>query len=108
MARSLTITADAARQIGPNTPLRLDVAAALAYPDGSMTAGGLRREAKRGRLVIERVAGKDFTTLRHIENMRQSCRVEVKGQGSGSGPGNGSRAGRSSGAPPGLSSTVAC
>ena len=31
--------------IGPETPLRLDVAARLAFPDGSMTASGLRREA---------------------------------------------------------------
>jgi hypothetical protein len=30
---------------------------------GSMTASGLRREAARGRLQIERIAGKDFTTL---------------------------------------------
>ena len=28
-----------------------------------MTASGLRREAGRGRLVIERAAGKDYTTL---------------------------------------------
>ena len=46
-----------------DTPLRLGVAALLAFPDGSMTAPGLRREAARGRLVIERIAGKDYTTL---------------------------------------------
>jgi hypothetical protein len=39
-------------EVGDDTPLRLAVAAALAYPDGSMTASGLRREAARGRLVI--------------------------------------------------------
>ena len=49
-------------EIGPDTPLRLGVAAALAFPDGSMTASGLRREGARGRLVIERIAGKDYTT----------------------------------------------
>jgi hypothetical protein len=38
-------------KIGQDTPLRLSVAAAVAYPDGSMTASGLRREARRGRLV---------------------------------------------------------
>jgi transcriptional regulator with XRE-family HTH domain len=32
-------------RITPDTPLRLNVAAALAYPDGSMTAQGLRKEA---------------------------------------------------------------
>jgi hypothetical protein len=46
--------------ISADTPLRLDVAAALAYPDGSMTASGLRREHKRGRLIIERTAVKDY------------------------------------------------
>jgi len=42
-------------KITPDTPLRLEIAAALAFPDGSMTASGLRREAERGRLVIERM-----------------------------------------------------
>jgi hypothetical protein len=65
-------------KVKPDTPLRLDVAAALAYPDGSMSASGLRREAGRGRLVIERTAGKDYTTLHNIERMRELCRVEVK------------------------------
>jgi hypothetical protein len=64
--------------ITPTTPLRLAVAAALAYPDGSMTASGLRREAKRGRLVIERTAGKDYTTLAAIERMRELCRKPPK------------------------------
>ena len=62
----------------PDTPLRLDIAAALAYPDGSMTASGLRREAKRGRLVIERIAGKDYTTFGYINRMREQCRLETK------------------------------
>jgi hypothetical protein len=70
-------------EISIDAPLRLDVAAALAYPDGSMTASGLRREAARGRLVIERTAGKDYTTLRNIERMRELCRVEAKDPASG-------------------------
>jgi hypothetical protein len=65
-------------KITPDTPLRSGVAAALAFPDGSMTSSGLRREAERGRLAIERVAGKDYTTLANIERMRQACRVEAK------------------------------
>ena len=69
--------------ITPDTPLRLSVAAALAYPDGSMTASGLRREANRGRLAIERTAGKDYTTLANIERMRQLCRVERRALDSG-------------------------
>ena len=68
------------REVKPGDPLRLDVAAALAYPDGSMTASGLRREAARGRLAIERVAGKDYTTLAAIGEMRALCRVEARGR----------------------------
>src|ERR1700745_2705162 len=64
--------------IKPDDPLLLKVAPARAYPDGSMTASGLRREAARGNLVIERTAGKDYTTLRNIEHMRMLCRVPRK------------------------------
>jgi hypothetical protein len=63
---------------GKDTPMRLSKAARLAFPDGSIKSSGLRKEAKRGRLVIERIAGKDYTTLQHIEEMRQLCRVERK------------------------------
>jgi hypothetical protein len=70
-------------KITADTPLRLAAAAAIAYPDGSMTASGLRREAKRGRLVIERTAGKDYTTLGAIERMRELCRVEPTARVSG-------------------------
>ena len=69
-------------ELSPSAPLRLSVAAAVAFPDGSMSASGLRREAARGRLVIERIAGKDFTTLANIERMRELCRVEAKAPGS--------------------------
>src|SRR5690349_14226419 len=71
-------------EIAPDTPLRLGVAAALAFPDGSMTASGLRREGARGRLTIERIAGKDFTTLAHIADMRKKCRVPEKAPACGS------------------------
>lgn len=57
------------------TPLRLKIAAELAFPGGGMTASGLRREADRGHLVIERIAGKDYTTLQAIADMRKLCRV---------------------------------
>ena len=60
--------------IGPDTPLRLDVAATLAFPGGGMTASGLRKERDRGRLAVERIAGKEFTTLAAIDNMRSLCR----------------------------------
>ena len=74
-------------RVGPDTPLRLDVAARLAFPPlpngkPSMTASGLRKEAVRGRLAIERIAGKDFTTLGAIANMRALCRLAPVPQGS--------------------------
>jgi hypothetical protein len=77
------LTAD----VGSDTPLRLDVAARLAFPllpngKPSMTISGLRKEAARGRLVIERIAGKDFTTLAAIANMRALCRLDQVPQGS--------------------------
>jgi hypothetical protein len=65
-------------KVAPDTPLRLEIAAMLAFPDGSMTAAGLRREAARGRLTIERIAGKDFTTLANIERMRELCQLHPK------------------------------
>ena len=68
-----------------DAPLQLGIAARLAYPDGSMTASGLRKEAGRGRLAIERVAGKDYTTLSAIAEMRKKCLLEPKGRGSGLG-----------------------
>ena len=70
------------KEVTPSTPLPLSIAAILAFPDGSMTASGLRRESARGRLVVERIAGKDYTTLAHIERMRELCRVEAKVHGS--------------------------
>lgn len=74
--------------VGPvpkDVPLRLKLAAALAFPDGSMTPSGLRKEAQRGKLVIERVAGKDYVTLAAIEEMRTQCRVQKSAPVSGSG-----------------------
>src|SRR6266446_6029844 len=67
--------------VAPDAPLRLSIAAKLAFPDGSMTVSGLRREAARGRLRIERIAGKDFTTLDEIKRMRELCRVQAKEPG---------------------------
>jgi hypothetical protein len=71
------------QEVGDDEPLRLEVAAALAFPDGSMKASGLRREAAKGKLALERIAHKDYTTLRAIAEMRKKCRVEAKVQDSG-------------------------
>jgi hypothetical protein len=67
-------------QFDPDAPLRLSIAAKLAFPDGSMTASGLRREAARGRLRLERIANKDFVTLAEIKRMRELCRVPSSDQ----------------------------
>ena len=80
-----------AAAIDRSAPLRLADAAAIAYPFGGMTASGLRREANKGRLVIERTAGKDYTTLAAIDEMRARCRIEAKEPASGSGRRGGKR-----------------
>jgi hypothetical protein len=71
--------------IHPDEPLRLADAIKFGFPHGGMTVSGLRREAKAGLLVIEKIANKDFTTLRAIEEMRKSCRVKQSLPASGLG-----------------------
>lgn len=56
--------------VDPDVPLRLADAVRYAFPHGGLTVSALRTERDRGRLVIERISGKDFTTLRAIEEMR--------------------------------------
>ncbi|MGY0572399.1 tyrosine-type recombinase/integrase [Bradyrhizobium sp. RDM12] len=63
--------------ITPTTPLLLGAAAKIAFPDGSMTPAGLRREIGRGRLAYESIDGKLYTTLTDIGFMREACRVEA-------------------------------
>jgi hypothetical protein len=65
-------------EVTPNTPLRLADAVKIAFPLGGVTVAGLRRERDRNRLVIEKIAGKEFTTLAHIERMRELCRDEAR------------------------------
>lgn len=64
--------------ITPVTPLRLEVATRLAYPDGSMSIGALRRLCVAQKVTHEFVAGKYYVTLAAIEEMRASCRVPAK------------------------------
>jgi hypothetical protein len=89
-------------QIDPHAPLRLSRAAEIAFPGSGMTASGLRREAAKGRLAIERIAGKDFTTLAAIEEMRAKC---VQHQPP-SQPASGSNPPSGTGTPSGLSKTA--
>jgi hypothetical protein len=69
--------------VHPDCPLRLEDAVKYGFPYGGMTTSGLRRESEKGRLTIERIANKDFTTLRAINEMRKLCRVEAEGRAFG-------------------------
>lgn len=66
---------DVSERISDDAPLRLAEAVRIAFPMGGMTVSGLRKEASRGRLVVEMIAGKQFTTLANINEMRRLCRV---------------------------------
>ena len=66
------------QDVDPDEPLRLDLAATIAFRGGSMTAHGLRLEAFRGRLAVFRIAGKTYTTLRDIDRMVLLCRDTTK------------------------------
>jgi hypothetical protein len=74
------MSAEATVKTDPNAMLRLETAARVAFPDGSVKASGLRTEAAAGHLTIYRIAGKDFTTLADIEGMKKQCRVQAKGR----------------------------
>lgn len=59
-------------EIKPDTPLPLGMAAALVFPDGSMTAFGLRREGARGRLLSSAASASAFALLRqHLERLER-------------------------------------
>jgi hypothetical protein len=68
----------ASRSIDRDAPLRLKDAISVAFPMGGITEAGLRTEARRGRLKVELIAGRYFTTLAAIDEMRRLCRVEAK------------------------------
>jgi hypothetical protein len=87
-----------------DSPLRLDVALKLAFPAGGMTVAGLRREISKGRLAVEVIAGKQFTTLNSIAEMRKKCRANQQEQDCGSDRPSKART-ASSAKPHGLSAT---
>lgn len=66
--------ASLAQEIGEDEPVRLSDAVSLFFPHGGMSLSALRTEARKGRLVIERIAGKDFVTRKAINEMRERCR----------------------------------
>src|SRR5712691_8215419 len=91
--------------ITPSTPLRLEVAARLGFPDGSMRVAGLRRQIARGQLAYEIIGNRHYTTLKDIEEMRQLCRVPARDRASISAL-RAARVESSSNTPSGSSSTV--
>src|SRR3954463_7833903 len=74
----MTIKNPQPENVTPTTPLRLQVAARLAFPAGSMSASALRRLALSGQVDPARIAGKIFVTLNAIAEMRTRCRVPAK------------------------------
>lgn len=88
-------------------PLRLNVAARVAFPDGTMGAAGLRKERNKGHLVTEMIAGKEYTTLTAIERMREKCRVQRKAPALSGGKSTGKKTDRSGAAPAGTSKIAA-
>jgi hypothetical protein len=63
-----------------STPLLLDRAAQIAFPDGSMTGRKLAHAARAGTLAVEIICGKKYTTLAYIKAMRERSRVNARGQ----------------------------
>jgi hypothetical protein len=82
---TLEKTEDRGGKIDRDAPLRLADAVKIAFPMGGMTVSGLRKEISRKRLTVEVMAGKQFTTLAAIEEMRRLCRVQARDPDSGSG-----------------------
>jgi len=67
--------------ITDNTPLRLERALEIGFPEGGMSVSGLRKERDRGTLAVMMIAGKEFTTLADLREMMIRCRERQKDQG---------------------------
>ena len=50
--------------IDRDAPIRLETAANIAFPDGSVTVSTLRKQIKSGRLKAWEIGGKHFTSPR--------------------------------------------
>ncbi|AWV19794.1 MULTISPECIES: hypothetical protein [Methylobacteriaceae] len=70
-------------EITADTPLSLDVAARIAFPDGSMSGLALRNAATRGDLGHAKLGGRVYTTLADIERMVADCWVRAEPRRSG-------------------------
>ena len=65
-------------KITNTTPIRLSLAAELAFPDGSVSAATLRREISTGRLTGWKVGSKLLTSQAEITAWLDRCRVEAE------------------------------
>src|SRR5687767_566341 len=65
-----------------DTPIRLADAVRMFFPLGGMTPAGLRTEARKGRLELLRIAGKDFVTPASMKGMMEKCRAPGSRPGS--------------------------
>lgn len=65
-------------EVTDDTPLHLDTAARLAFPDGVVTGLALRNAASRGDLEYERLGGRIVTTLRFIKEWRERNRQPAR------------------------------
>ncbi len=82
MSRELRIPSR--QEVAADDPLLLDVAARIAFPDGSVSGLALRNAARRGEIKVERLGGRLYTTLAWIGEWRTTCRLKPKGHASGS------------------------
>lgn len=70
-------------------PTLLTLQEAAAKLGGAISPRALRTEARKGRLHLTRVAGKDFVTESDLQEMIERCRAAQKGHGCGSTAGQG-------------------
>jgi len=59
-------------KIEKHMPIRLETAANIAFPGGSVTVSALRKQIKAGRLMAWEVGGKHLTSLNEIERMLET------------------------------------
>ena len=64
--------------ITDDTPLRLETAARLAFPDGGVSKNALRSAAARSELEHERLAGRIITMLRWVREWRERNRYPAR------------------------------
>lgn len=60
--------------VEPDTPLTLESAATIAFPDGSVSGRTLAYYGRKGELKVWKIGRRSFTTLRSIEELNERCR----------------------------------